>query len=211
MKSFRLQKIMVMALAVTALALPAFAHAANPAACFQSVQSGRGHALDKKAVLDGLDLSGYQKRGLQSWLLEYPWTNRPSGQFSAGINPVTIDGLGLTSSQITEIWSRIHAQEAGMNLDQPPGWPCEPFTNTAHVVAVARQALVYNGFRPNATFTVRNPRQIIVAAIRDGIEYTGAIVKSGPREIAMQINEVPTIGHSTGPGSVLRFAVGFNA
>jgi hypothetical protein len=120
-----------------------------------------------------------------------------------------LSGIDLTSQQRAEIWSRIRAQEAKMNLDKPIGWPCGPFSNTPRVIAYVRNTLVYNGFHPNASFKIINARQIAFQAIRDGVAYGGAIVKSGPHQIATQLLELPTIGHSTGVGSPDRFGVTF--
>jgi hypothetical protein len=71
-----------------------------------------------------------------------------------------------------ELWNQHDITAApGRFLSQPIGWPCEPFANADRVIAFVLDTLIHNGFRPNAGLDLINRRQIVVAAIRDGIEY----------------------------------------
>lgn len=178
--------------------------------CFASTHR---KSLDWRPILAGLDLTGEQKRALQQRLPNYwHWGEHVTGPFVPPDSVVPgLEGLGLTAEQLQVIQSRIKAQVAKMNLDKPVGWPCEPFRNPSRVIAFVRDMLVYNGFPPNAAFRRANPRQIVFQAIRDGIVYNGAIVKSARRQIAFEISEQPTIGHSTVGGVPKKVAVPFDA
>jgi opacity protein-like surface antigen len=65
------------------------------------------------------------------------------------------------------------------------GTPCAPFKNRARVLAVVKNLLVYNGFRPSMTVTKLWARQIGISGIQDGIQIDFLVVKSGRRQIAV--------------------------
>ena len=66
--------------------------------------------------------------------------------------------------------------------------PCLPFKNCAKVIARVKAPLIYNGFRPAMTFYNPSPRQITLAAVRDGFEMRGVVVKVAPRKILVVID-----------------------
>jgi hypothetical protein len=69
---------------------------------------------------------------------------------------------------------------------------CRPFVNPAKVTAFARAKLVYIGFHPNIDFQCyASERYIHIEGVRDGVDYTGAIEKLGPRRIRIGITEHP--------------------
>jgi hypothetical protein len=151
-------------------------------------------ALDTDQIIRGLELTPDQKRALRARLAGYP--PRPGRE-------CTLGDLGLTPEQIAEIERRLAAYMAERNK-YPLGWPCAPFKNKTKVIAFMRAQLIYNGFRPNMTFTVASPRRIHFNAIQDGISYFGVIVKTAPRQIQVAL-------HSTSGGDGATFRLGFEA
>jgi hypothetical protein len=148
--------------------------------------------LDDGRIIGGLGLTPDQVRAVSSRLASY-----------GGSREFTLDGLGLTPDQISEIKRRIAVQVAEWNK-YPLGWPCAPFKNRALVIKFTRAQLIYNGFRPNMTFTVASPRQIQFNAIQDGIRYIGTLVKTAPRQITVRLI-------STSGGDTSTFRLGFEA
>jgi hypothetical protein len=125
-------------------------------------------------VLAGLGLTPEVTKATRSYLSQYIGFKGP--------RPFTLEGLGLTTPQKTEIKRRIAAWVA-RNTIPMVGWPCAPFKSKALVVKYMKAQLIGNGFRPFMTFTFPSPRQIRFAAIQDGQAYTGVIAKNGPRQI----------------------------
>src|SRR5262245_14500435 len=82
----------------------------------------------------------------------------------------------------------VAAADAGATLAPPSSLICKPFRNTAKVVAFARKTLVYNGFHPNIRFECRKTSLFLVG-VGDGVEYTGAVQKTGPHQIVISIVE----------------------
>jgi hypothetical protein len=66
------------------------------------------------------------------------------------------------------------------------GSPCALFKNRTRVLALVKRLLIYNGFRPSMTVTKLWARQIGLDTIQDGVEFAVLVVKSGPRQIAIQ-------------------------
>jgi hypothetical protein len=154
---------------------------------------------------EGYDLTPVQLRVLSIYLASYNGYHRPS-----------LNGLGLTSDQVGAI-SRVIEQQVAPQRSaygvHPDGWPCESFGNAPAVVKFVRAQLVYNGFRPSTSFTLANPRQINLVGIQDGQEIHGIVVKSGPREITLQLSGIlpanPGEAHLNPWTEWYRYAVSF--
>lgn len=189
-------KVLALIAALAALAATTTAPAANTytRTCFD-LTTARG--LDTKRVVNGLGLPPDLIRELRGRLASY----------NSVRNDFTLEGLGLTAAQITEIKRRIAVQVAEWNK-YPLGWPCAPFKNPARVIKYVKAQLIYNGFRPAMTVRIMSTRQIRFQAIQDGQRYTVIVAKFGPREI--RIAARCSGSYCTGGGSAT-YHLGFDA
>lgn len=141
-----------------------------------------------------LGLTVAQIKELRSRLSQY-W--RPAGWPG-------LDGFGLTPGQIATIKARI-AADVAKQQKHPLGWPCLPFKHRARTLAFVRALLLGNGF---ASYSIRfygsAPRQLQFGGVLNGQQYSGAVARSGVRQITLQLT-------STGAGTTQVFATPFDA
>lgn len=152
--------------------------------------------ISASGTVQGLGLTRDQKLELESRIAQYTGHGTPPD----------FGGLGLTPQQIATLKARIAADMAAKNK-HPLGWPCKTFANRARTVTFVRKLLIGNGFR---AYTIRfygsSPNQLQFRGIQDGLEYTGAVARSGVREITIQLTAV-----YPNPGGTYVFATPFDA
>lgn len=152
--------------------------------------------VSTSSVLQGLGLTPDQIREMRSRLSQYT----TFGQFS------DFGGIGLTQQQIATIKARLAAHDAAQSK-HPLGWPCKRFANRTRTLKFVRQMLVGNGFRAySIKFYGTSPNQIQFSGIQDGVQYAGAVARSGVREITVQLT-----APRPDPGGTYVFATPFDA
>lgn len=178
-------------LAIAALAFASSSSALTPSQIGRCLDSTGHSALPTDSIMQGLVLTGDQKRELRARLSTFDSVRGFEG----------LDGIGLTAEQTALIQKRLNAVIAERKA-HGPGWPCPAFKNPAKSIALVRSTLVYNGFRPAMWIKLVTPRQIAFRAIQDGVTYYGTAAVVGPHKIKMAL----TSTHNGGDSAVLSTA-----
>ena len=173
--------VLVACIAQTAY-LAASVSAAVPPSCLELTTHAE---LNTSAIVNGLGLTPDQVRQARARLSQYGSIRGFPG----------LDGLGLTADQVSQMNARIAAQVA--KNAHPLGWPCAPFQNRARTVAFVRALLVGNGFRSySIKFTTIAARQIQFTGIQDGVALIGAVAKTGPKQLTIELT-APGVGNTS--------------
>lgn len=185
---------LISAVIVAVGAPSAIGQSAVTASCTDLTVGGHPSSSAVMKRLSDVPLTVDQKKVIEAAVASL----QPGGyvRFGGALIPIAqfLTDNGITPDVIPQIKAAITAATPPTH---PPGWPCAPFVNKAHVTAWLRAKLIANGYRPAMTFFNVGSRQIRANAIQDGIEQQVTAAKTGRRTIILLLTSVtPRWGRS---------------